>query len=106
MYRTCRFCSLKGSGRVIAPCFWLQENGKNLPLVRCIVSQSSTETGITRRDLLGAVGKAATTAAAAPAIHTVTLSCAQAAEEVPLKAVAGVDRATVLPGKTYLRAWA
>lgn len=61
---------------------------------------------ISRREVLNAVGKAASAAAVAPVVHTAILSCANAAEAAPLNAVAGVDRVTVLPGKTYLRGWA
>ncbi len=60
---------------------------------------------ISRREIFGAIGKAAGAAAAAPLLHTAILSCA-AAEETPLLgADAGVDRVTVLPGKTYLHGW-
>src|SRR5947199_9183035 len=72
------------------------------PPVRCIVSDRTSASAMTRRDLLRATGKAATAAAAAPAIHSAILSCAHAAEEI---AAAGIDRVTVLPGKTYLRGW-
>jgi DUF1680 family protein len=50
--------------------------------------------------MLGAAGKML----AAPAVLTV--SCAVSAEAAPLNATAGVDRVTILPGKTYLRGWA
>ncbi|MDX2152809.1 MAG: glycoside hydrolase family 127 protein [Bryobacteraceae bacterium] len=60
---------------------------------------------VSRRDLFGTLGKAASAAAAAPALHTAIVSCAHAAEPV-LNAVAGADRVTILPGKTYLRGWA
>ncbi len=64
------------------------------------------KTHISRREVLNAVGKAAGAAAVAPVVQTAILSCANAAEAVPLNAVAGVDRVTVLPGRTYLRGWA
>lgn len=48
-----------------------------------------------RRDVLAVVPKAAAAAA--------ILSTAKAANEAPLNAVAGVDRVTMLNGKTYLR---
>ncbi len=61
---------------------------------------------ITRRRLLARVSKATASAAAvAPLFHSAILSCAQGAE-TGIKCVAGVDRVTVLPGKTYLRGWA
>src|SRR5579872_6371814 len=47
---------------------------------------------LTRRELLGVVAAAALTPAAR-------------ADEAPLNAIAGVDRVTILPGKTYLRGW-
>jgi DUF1680 family protein len=57
---------------------------------------------MTRRDLLG---KAAKAAAVAPVLNTAIVCCAMA-DEAPLNTIAGVDRVTILPGKTYLRAWA
>src|SRR5215468_3519382 len=57
---------------------------------------------MTRRDLLT---KAASAAAITPALQTAIVSCAMA-DEAPLNAIAGVDRVTILPGKTYLRGWA
>ncbi|HEY1494619.1 MAG TPA: hypothetical protein VGF49_08745, partial [Candidatus Solibacter sp.] len=49
-----------------------------------------------RREMLGAVGLA-------PLLHS---SIAIATEGSPLNGIAGIDRVTVLPGKTYLRGWA
>src|SRR5262245_15452733 len=40
-----------------------------------------------------------------PLIQSAILSAASAAE-TGLKGVAGIDRVTILPGKTYLRGWA
>ena len=54
---------------------------------------------ISRRDMLTALG-------AAPILQTALASQAAAAEDAPLNAVAGGDRVTILPGKTYLRGWA
>ncbi|MFB3828326.1 MAG: glycoside hydrolase family 127 protein [Bryobacteraceae bacterium] len=48
-----------------------------------------SKTGISRREMLGAVA-----------------ACAAASDQPPLRAVAGVDRIAVLPGRTYLRGWA
>src|SRR5690349_20241789 len=59
-----------------------------------------------RREMFGAVGKAVTAAAIAPAVHTAIVYCAMAADEAPLNAVAGVDRVNILRGKTYIRGWA
>jgi DUF1680 family protein len=54
---------------------------------------------MTRRQMLGAVGLA-------PLVVTCTSASATAAEGTPLNGVAGIDRVTILPGKTYLRGWA
>ncbi len=51
---------------------------------------------LSRREMLGAVGLA-------PLLHS---SIAIASEGTPLNGIAGIDRVTVLPGKTYLRGWA
>src|SRR5215813_13227776 len=54
---------------------------------------------ITRRSLLRTAGK---TAALAPILRTAIA----APDTAPLNGVAGIDRVTVLGGKTYLRGWA
>jgi L-tartrate/succinate antiporter len=59
-----------------------------------------TKAGMSRREMLGAAGKTAASVALTP------LVAGAAAEGGALNAVAGVDRVTVLPGKTYLRGWA
>jgi DUF1680 family protein len=59
-----------------------------------------------RREILNVAGKAATAAVAVPVVHNAIVPNANAAAEAPLNAVAGVDRVTVLPGKTYIRGWA
>jgi DUF1680 family protein len=64
------------------------------------MSDDLTKSQWSRREILGAAGKML----AAPAVLTV--SCAVSAEAAPLNAVAGIDRVTILPGKTYLRGWA
>jgi len=56
-----------------------------------------------RRELLG---KAAASVAAAPLIQTALTCRATAAPAATLNGLAGVDRVTILPGKTYLRGWA
>ena len=61
---------------------------------------------ISRREMFGRMGKAAGAAAATPLLHTAIVACAAAEETFPLNAKAGVDRVTILPGKTYLRGWA
>jgi hypothetical protein len=63
---------------------------------------------VTRRELLGRIGKAAAvTAVAGPFVE---LALGQdgviAAAEAPLAASAGVDRVVMTHGKTYLSAWA
>lgn len=61
---------------------------------------------LTRRQMLGRTGKAAVgSVVMTPLIQSAILSCAPAAE-TGLKGVAGIDRVTILPGKTYLRGWA
>ena len=70
------------------------------------VKSDSKTTRLTRRQLLGRTGKAAVgSAVMGPLIQSAILSCAGAAE-TGLKGVAGIDRVTILPGKTYLRGWA
>src|SRR3954453_12374541 len=69
------------------------------------VKSDSKTTRLTRRQMLGRTGKAAVgSAVMAPLIQRAILSCASAAE-TGLKGVAGIDRVTILPGKTYLRGW-
>src|ERR1041385_7712183 len=65
-----------------------------------------SKNAISRRDMFGAIGTAATAAVVTPVLQTAIVSCASAAEGILLNAVAGVDRVTILPGKTYLRGWA
>src|SRR5260370_15218263 len=70
------------------------------------VMSDSKSTKLTRRQMLGRTGKAAVgSVAMTPLIQSAILSCASAAE-TGLKGVAGIDRVTILPGKTYLRGWA
>jgi DUF1680 family protein len=72
---------------------------------------------ISRRQMLGAVGKAAVAAAvlhpvlettifAEPARASSATRFGSARHGVPVSGAAGVDRVVVLPGKTYLRGWA
>src|SRR5690348_17290288 len=60
---------------------------------------------LTRRAMFRTTGKVVASAALAPLVETAILSVARA-EEAPLNGIAGVDRVTVLNGKTYLRGWA
>src|SRR4051794_40310547 len=67
------------------------------------VKSRSNSTKLTRRQMLRRTGKAmAGSVAMAPLIQSAILSSAAAAE-TGLKGVAGIDRVTILPGKTYLR---
>ena len=61
------------------------------------------KTRLSRREILG---RAAGTVGAAPLLQSAILSCASAADTPELTGVAGIDRVTILPGKTYLRGWA
>ncbi len=66
------------------------------------MSEELNSSKLSRRTLLGTVGKAAVTSAiSGPLLQTAILS----GVETP-NSVAGVDRVVVLPGKTYLRGWA
>jgi hypothetical protein len=58
------------------------------------------KTKTTRRTVLGTLGAAT----AVPALNSAIF--AAEAEDAPLKAAAGVDRVTILAGKTYLQGWA
>jgi uncharacterized protein len=70
------------------------------------VKSDPKATKLTRRQMLGRTGKAAVgSVAMTPLIQSAILSCASATE-TGLKGVAGIDRVTILPGKTYLRGWA
>jgi len=63
---------------------------------------------ITRRELLGTMGKAAAASVAlGPLVRTVfVIPGAMAAGVAPLTAVAGVDRIVMSAGRTYLNGWA
>src|SRR6516225_5305844 len=68
-------------------------------------------TSLSRRAMLGHLGKAAAAAVAVPpvlraVILPATADAATFPTGAPVNGVAGVDRVVVLPGKTYLRAWA
>ncbi len=63
------------------------------------MQNDSKQHAISRRQMLGTV-------AMAPLVQTAIVSAGMAAEGAPLNGVAGLDRVTVLPGKTYLRGWA
>ncbi|MBM3746247.1 MAG: hypothetical protein FJW34_10655 [Acidobacteria bacterium] len=61
---------------------------------------------VSRREALGRTAQMAASAGLAPVLHTAIVPCALAQDAPPLKVCAGVDRVTVLTGKTYLRGWA
>jgi hypothetical protein len=71
------------------------------------LSDDLTKSKMSRRDLFGAMGKATAASVALTSLfQSAIVSCAAAAEDAPLNGIAGIDRVTVLPGKTYLRGWA
>jgi hypothetical protein len=61
---------------------------------------------ITRRALFNKTGKAAASIALTPLLPSALVTRAMADETAPLTGIAGIDRVTILPGKTYLRGWA
>jgi uncharacterized protein len=74
------------------------------------MSDSTPTSGLSRRAMLGVLGKSAAASVALPpmlrAMILPAAADAPAPTTAPLNGVAGVDRVVVLPGKTYLRAWA
>src|SRR5215831_15357983 len=62
--------------------------------------------GVTRRDALGTIGKAAIASVALPPVLRAAILPRAEARGAPVNGIAGVDRVVVLPGKTYLRGWA
>src|ERR1035441_3814040 len=67
------------------------------------MSDHLTNSQLSRRELFGTVGKAMVLA---PLIGSAAVSSADAAPSSSLTGIAGIDRVTVLGGKTYLRGWA
>jgi len=66
-----------------------------------------TKSNMSRREMLGTVSKAAAASVVlTPLMQNLVVSCAMAADEPALNAIAGIDRVTVQPGKTYLMGWA
>jgi uncharacterized protein len=62
---------------------------------------------MSRREMLGSAGKAAAASVVLPSLmQDLFVSVLIGADEAALNAVAGADRVTVLPGKTYLKGWA
>lgn len=70
------------------------------------MNDPGSNSGPSRRRVLRAAVEVASGAALTPIIQTAVQHVAMAADNAPLKAIAGVDRVTILPGKTYLRGWA
>jgi DUF1680 family protein len=70
------------------------------------MSDELKRSDLSRRELFETVGKtAAASAILTPLLQSAIVSCAMAADDGSLNAVAGGDRVCVLPGKTYLRGW-
>src|SRR5215831_18335248 len=72
---------------------------------------TSSTGSLSRRAMLGHLGKAAAASVAVPSmlravILPATADAATVGAPAPVNGIAGVDRVVVLPGKTYLRAWA
>jgi uncharacterized protein len=77
------------------------------------MSERESPPTVSRREMLGTVGKAAAASVILPMLHTAIFPEIASAESVvrtrggpPVNGLAGVDRVVVLPGKTYLRGWA
>ena len=66
------------------------------------MSDHLTNSKLSRRELFGTVGKALVLT---PIIGSAAVSSANAAPGAALSGIAGIDRVTVLGGKTYLRGW-
>ena len=63
--------------------------------------------GVSRRDALGTIGKAAAASVVLPQVlRAAILPGRETVAAAPVNGIAGVDRVVVLPGKTYLRGWA
>src|ERR1017187_4872665 len=70
------------------------------------MSDELKRSDLSRRELVETEGKtAAAPAILTPLLQSAIVSCAMAADDGSLNAVAGGDRVCVLPGKTYLRGW-
>jgi DUF1680 family protein len=70
------------------------------------LKNNRSKTCMSRRQILGSAGKTAAASLVLPSIMPdLFISAAIGADPVTLNAVAGPDRVTVLPGKTYLMGW-
>ena len=71
------------------------------------MSEETDKIKMSRREMVSSIGKAAAaTAVLSPLLRNVIVTGAIAGDAASLNAAAGVDRVTVLPGKTYLMGWA
>jgi len=70
------------------------------------MGEGPSRTNLTRREMLGTVGKAAVASAVVPPFVFQLDGSALLGGADPLAAVAGPDRVVVQPGKTFLNAWA
>jgi uncharacterized protein len=71
------------------------------------MSYESNKKNVSRREMLGTVGKAAAATVVLPSLmQNLVVLGGVAAEDTALRSIAGVDRIAVLPGKTYLMGWA
>ena len=67
------------------------------------MSDENSKTRMNRREMLGSMGKAAAAAVVlSPLTRDLIVTGAIAGDAAALNAVAGIDRVTVLPEKTYL----
>ncbi len=72
------------------------------------MSDHTTKSTLTRREMLGSIGKAAAVAVVTGPLVELVLGAdgVLSAQEAPLAAIAGVDRVVMRQGRTYLNAWA
>jgi DUF1680 family protein len=71
------------------------------------MSDETAKSAVTRREVLETMGKAAAASVVVPPLLESALGvpAAVTAQATPLNAIAGVDRITILSGKTYLNGW-
>ena len=70
------------------------------------MTRQPNKSKVSRRELFRTGGKTLAAAAAAPFVPGMLLRCSADTGTATPSGVAGIDRVTVLPGKTYLRGWA
>jgi DUF1680 family protein len=71
-----------------------------------MVGNNPVKSKTSRRDALRSAGKAAATVVVSPFVHHVVVQAAAAQDRKTLNALAGLDRVTIQPGRTFLRGWA